>query len=148
VGLVEDLNIKGMMKNHSWAKAVQDQGWSSFVSILEYKLKWNSGLLHKIDRWAASTKTCSNCGHKQPMTLDERTYVCGHCSNEMQRDHNSAINIKYWGINEVNTAGTAEINACGDPSCGEVIRNDETSGYGSMNQESFLRRKEATILSG
>lgn len=119
VVIVEDLNITGMIKNRKLAKAIQDQGWSQFITQLAYKLQWRNGLLHKINRWAASTKTCSGCGSKKTMTLSERTYVCSNCDNVMDRDLNAAINILNWGIQEINTAGTAEIHACGDVSVGD-----------------------------
>jgi len=118
VVIVEDLNIAGMIKNRNLAKAIQDQGWYQFITQLDYKLEWNNGLLHKINRWASSTKTCSCCGSKKAMTLSERTYVCSNCDNVMDRDLNAAINILNWGIKEINTAGTAEIHACGDTSVG------------------------------
>lgn len=119
VVIVEDLNIAGMIKNRKLAKAIQDQGWSQFITQLAYKLQWRNGILHKINRWAASTKTCSCCGSQKSMTLSERTYVCSHCDNVIDRDLNAAINILAWGIQEINTAGTAEIHACGDASVGD-----------------------------
>jgi putative transposase len=119
VVIVEDLNIAGMIKNRKLAKAIQDQGWSQFITQLEYKLQWRNGILHKINRWAASTKTCSCCGSKKTISLSERTYVCSNCDNVMDRDLNAAINILNWGIQEINTAGTAEIHACGDVSVGD-----------------------------
>jgi len=122
VVLVEDLNITGMIKNRKLAKAIQDQGWAQFVTLLSYKLKWNNGVLHKIDRWAASTKTCSCCGSKKTLTLSERTYVCSNCDNVMDRDLNAATNILNWGIDDINTAGTAEIYACGDTAVGDISR--------------------------
>jgi putative transposase len=122
VVLVEDLNINGMIKNRKLAKAIQDQGWAQFVTLLSYKLEWNNGLLHKIDRWAASTKTCNCCGSKKTLTLSERTYVCSNCDNVMDRDLNAAINIKNWGIDDINTAGTAGIYACGDTAVGDISR--------------------------
>jgi putative transposase len=119
VVIVEDLNIAGMIKNRKIAKAISDQGWHQFVTQLTYKLQWRNGMLHKINRWAASTKTCSCCGSKKTMTLAERTYVCSNCDNIMDRDLNAAINIRNWGIQEINTAGIAEIHACGDVSVGD-----------------------------
>jgi len=119
VVIVEDLNITGMIKNKKLAKSISDQGWNQFITQLAYKLQWRNGLLHKINRWAASTKTCSCCGSKKTMTLSERAYLCANCDNVMNRDLNAAINILNWGIQEINTAGTAEIYACGDVSVGD-----------------------------
>ena len=144
VVLVEDLNIAGMIKNRSLAKAIQDQGWYQFIAQLEYKTKWNGGLLHKIDRWAASTKTCSCCGSTKTLTLSDRTYICSNCDNIMDRDLNSAINILNWGINEINTAGTAEIYACGDISVGDIL---EDSSLDSYNISSHVSLKHEIISS-
>ena len=112
-----------MIKNHSLAKAIADQGWYSFLLMLDYKLKAKGGCLIKIDRWAASTKTCSRCDAKQHITLNERTYVCGCCGLIIDRDLNAALNIKRWGMLILlellkNTAGTAGIHALGDITSG------------------------------
>jgi putative transposase len=130
VVIIEDLNIAGMIKNKKLSKSIQDQGWSQFINQLDYKSKWRNGLLHKIDRWTASSKTCSNCGSTKSITLSERTYICSSCDNVMDRDLNAAINIKNWGIQEINTAGTAGIYACGDTSIGDISR--EISRYVSI----------------
>ena len=108
VGL-EDLNIKGMMQNHNLAKAIQDQGWSSFANMLAYKTNviW-------VDRWYPSTKTCCKCGDKKNMTLDIRTYVCASCGNIMDRDLNASFNIRQWVINELHRTGAVQIYGQGD----------------------------------
>ena len=97
---VEDLNIAGMIKNHCLAKSIQDAGWNTFNSYLDYKSKWNGGILVRIDRWYPSSKTCCKCGTKQNMTLDKRTYICGNpeCNHVMDRDLNAAINILRMGL--------------------------------------------------
>jgi len=58
----EDLNVKGMLKNHYLAKAVSDATWSRFCDMLEYKAKWYGRTYHKINPWYASSQTCSKCG--------------------------------------------------------------------------------------
>ncbi len=111
---VEDLDIKGMMQHKHLAKSIADQGWAIFVNQLSYKCARTGGAMVKIDRYAASSKTCSNCNHVQNMPLSVRTYNCPSCNMDMDRDINAAINIKRWGIEEINRVGTTQIHACGN----------------------------------
>ncbi|MDY0208121.1 MAG: RNA-guided endonuclease TnpB family protein [Pseudomonas sp.] len=60
---IEDLNVKGMVKNRRLAKAISDSSWSKFIAMLTYKAGWYGKQLVKIDRWFPSSKTCSGCGH-------------------------------------------------------------------------------------
>ena len=133
---VEDLNIQGMKQNRKLAKSISDQGWSMFLAQLNYKTKQIGGDLIKIDRWAPSTKTCSCCGNKQILTLDQRTFICANCDNKMSRDINAAINIRKFAINEINRAGTVQIQACGDTAVGDLVATK--SRHVSMKQEKFL----------
>ncbi len=90
---LEDLNVKGMVKNHCLAKAISDSSWSSFVTKLEYKAKWYGKTVIKIDRFFPSSKTCSDCGHiNQGLTLDVRNWVCV-CGTKHDRDVNASNNI-------------------------------------------------------
>ena len=93
VVFLEDLNVVGMAKNRSLAKAVQDAGMSLFVEQLGYKTK-----AVKIDRWYPSSKTCSCCGHVKPMPLNLRIYECPSCGMVMDRDMNAAVNILNVGM--------------------------------------------------
>ena len=95
---IEDLNAAGMVKNHRLAKAVSDASFGEFRRQLEYKTARTGARLHVIDRWFASSKTCSKCGRvKAKLSLAERTYRCEHCGLVMDRDLNAAINIKVAG---------------------------------------------------
>jgi len=90
---LEDLNVKGMIKNHCLAKAISDSSWSSFVTKLEYKAKWCGKTVIKIDRFFPSSKTCSDCGHiKESLSLDERVWTCV-CGSKHDRDVNASKNI-------------------------------------------------------
>ena len=124
---VEDLNIRGMVKNRHLAKAISDQGWAMFVEQLVYKSKMNGGNIVKIGRFKPSSKTCSSCGNIKDMPLHIRTYEC-ECGLTLDRDINAAINIKNW-------CGTHRIYACGDTADGE--KAIDFSSYVSMNQEKF-----------
>jgi putative transposase len=90
---LEDLNVKGMVKNHNLAKAISDSSWSSFVTKLTYKAQWYGKTVIKIDRFFPSSKTCSDCGHiNQNLTLDVRNWTCV-CGSRHDRDVNASKNI-------------------------------------------------------
>ena len=91
----EDLNVKGMMKNHKLAGAIGRQGLSELVRQIEYKAQWRGRSFAQVDRFFASSKTCSKCGNiKKELKLSERVYYCDVCGVELDRDLNAAINIK------------------------------------------------------
>ena len=91
---VEDLNIKGMVRNHRLAKSIADAGWSMFVNFLEYKCLWQSKTFQKVERFYPSSQLCSECGSKQIMPLHLRTYVCKDCGTNIDRDFNASKNIE------------------------------------------------------
>ncbi|RLI55304.1 MAG: transposase [Candidatus Thorarchaeota archaeon] len=94
--VLEDLNTKGMMKNHCLSKAVADSSFYEFRRQLEYKTKFYGGSTYLIDRWFPSSKTCSCCGTiKEDLTLSDRIYKCD-CGFEMDRDLNASINIQNY----------------------------------------------------
>lgn len=91
---LENLNVKGMMKNRKLARAIGRMGFYQFRSMLESKAKWHDRNIKIIDRWFPSSKTCSNCGHiKEDLKLSDRTYVCPNCGLVIDRDYNASINI-------------------------------------------------------
>lgn len=91
---IETLNISGMLKNRKIAKALSDSAVGNFLSKLKYKAKRRGIPIHEADRFFASSKTCSNCGHKKAdLTLFERTYHCAECGFQGDRDLNAAINL-------------------------------------------------------
>ena len=95
---VEDLNTAGMVRNRRLAKAVSDAAFGEFRRQLEYKTAKTGARLHVVDRWFASSKTCSKCGRvKAKLSLAERVYRCDGCGLAMDRDLNAAINIKVAG---------------------------------------------------
>lgn len=93
---VETLNVKGMMKNHHLAQAISDCSWGTFINMLEYKCD----NLVKIDKWYASSQTCSVCGHKNTTTknLAIREWTCPECGTIHNRDLNAAKNIEREGL--------------------------------------------------
>ena len=97
--VVEDLNVKGMMKNRHLSKAIQEQCFNKFITILEYKCKWNGIELVKADRFYPSSKTCSCCGTiKKDLRLKDRTYVCSNCNLVIDRDKNASINLANYKL--------------------------------------------------
>ncbi len=107
VVVVENLNVKGMVRNHKLAKAISDVGWGMFVNFIDYKLKEKSGLLIEIDRWFPSSKTCSNCFYQiGEMPLNVRQWTCPHCGTLHDRDGNAAMNIRAEGLRMLQTGGT------------------------------------------
>ncbi|PFU66138.1 transposase [Priestia megaterium] len=101
--IIEDLDMKGMSQALKFGKSVADNGWGMFTSFLQYKLKEQGKQLVKINKWFPSTKTCSSCGSIQPMPMNIRTYACS-CGLNLDRDYNSALNIKKEGIRLLATA--------------------------------------------
>ena len=98
---IEDLNVKGMVKNRKLAKAISDSSWSAFTTMLAYKAEWYGKELVKIDRWYPSSKTCSGCGHlltKAQLPLSVRTWNCPSCLQTNDRDINASINILNQGL--------------------------------------------------
>jgi len=96
---VEDLNIKGMLKNHCLSKSIADASWGKFVSTLLYKCNWYGKTLVKIDRFYPSSKTCSCCGYKlDELDLSVREWNCPVCGANHDRDVNAAKNILKQGV--------------------------------------------------
>ena len=127
---LESLNVEGMLKNPNLALHLADISFHEIKRQLTYKTELRSGLVHGIDRWFPSSKLCSSCGWKNPeLTLKDRKFRCKCCGLDIDRDLNAAINI--------NTAGHAEIKACGEVSSGfEWLLEPSRSETDSVKQES------------
>ena len=97
---IENLNIKGFMKNHKLAKSFQDVSLYEFIRQLEYKAKWYGKTISKVDRFYPSSQLCSNCGYKNSdvKKLSIREWTCAKCGTHHDRDVNSAINILNEGL--------------------------------------------------
>lgn len=91
---IEDLNVKGMMKNKHLAKAVAQQNFYGFRVKLAFKCKINNIELRVVDRWYPSSKICSDCGSiKKDLKLSDRMYVCPVCGLIIDRDKNASVNL-------------------------------------------------------
>ena len=92
---IEDLNIKGMMKNKHLSKAIQEQCFHEFKRQLIYKCLWNNIELRIVDRFYPSSKICSECGGiDKNLKLSDRVYICKECGIVIDRDKNASINLK------------------------------------------------------
>jgi len=92
---VENLNVKGMVRNHNLAKAISDCGWGQFCTMLKYKSEWSGKTYIEVDRFFASSKTCSVCLNRvDSLSLDIRDWTCSQCNTHHDRDVNAAINIR------------------------------------------------------
>ena len=96
---MENLNVKGMIKNHKIAESILEMNFAEFRKILEYKAKWYNRKIVFVDRFYPSSKICSCCGYKyKDLTLDIREWSCPNCGNHHDRDINAATNILNEGI--------------------------------------------------
>jgi putative transposase len=102
--IFENLNIKGMVRNHKLAKHISDCSWNRLIQLVQYKAE-EAGVELALVNPRNTTQMCSGCGEIVPKDLSDRIHCCPHCGLVMDRDLNAAINIE-------NTAGTVEINAC------------------------------------
>lgn len=113
---IEDLNVKGMVRNHHLAKSISDASWGAFLNMLTYKAEWHSKKVVKIDRFFPSSQTCNVCGHvnKDVKDLSVREWECPSCHTHHDRDVNAAINILRVGLKQYTSAGTADYTGGGE----------------------------------
>lgn len=96
--VLEDLNVKGMMKNKHLAKAVQEQCFYEFYRQLQYKSNWAGIEFITADKWFPSSKLCSECGNiKKDLKLSDRIYIC-ECGNKIDRDYQASVNLYNYGL--------------------------------------------------
>ena len=129
VVVVENLNVRGMVRNHKLALSISDVGWGMFVNFLSYKLEQEEKKLVEIDRWFPSSKTCSNCLYQRDsLSLDIREWTCPSCNTRHDRDGNAALNIRAEGIRILQTEGTPVSASGGDvrPSRGRKTKTRQS----------------------
>ncbi len=124
---IEDINMRGLSKNHKLARHLLDLGWFDFTKKLQYKQDDRGHYLSKIDRFYASSKTCCDCHHKvDSLPLGVREWTCSSCGTVHDRDENAAINIDEQGIIKIKAEGIT-VSACGDFNVSRVTMNSQTS---------------------
>jgi putative transposase len=97
--VLEDLNVKGMVKNRKLSRAIADVGWGMLQQFIEYKAKLRNCVIVIADRFFPSSKTCSKCGEvKKTLTLKDRIYECDSCGFTIDRDLNAAINLNNYAV--------------------------------------------------
>lgn len=113
--IVEDLNVKGMLKNQCLAKAISDCGWSQFKEFLRYKCEWYGRNFIEIGRFVASSKMCS-CGVVNgELKLSDREWTCLSCGVWHDRDVLAAGNIKRFGLIDKIQGGTRPVSLGSSP---------------------------------
>lgn len=139
---LEDLNIKGMIKNHKLSKHIADASWSKFITLLTYKAEWNDKQIVKIDRFFPSSKTCNCCGYiNQNLKLDMREWTCPSCHTKLDRDLNASKNILNEGYKLI-SSGTDDYRSGGEIRPTLIGTTNETSKildiYYSETQSSLV----------
>ncbi|OPG07902.1 RNA-guided endonuclease TnpB family protein [Microbispora sp. GKU 823] len=128
--VIEDLNVKGMVRNRHLARVISDCGWGEFRRQLEYKTRRYGRHLIVVDRWYPSSKTCSACGHLlAELSLSTRHWTCPDCGTRHDRDVNAAKNIL--------AAGRA-VSACGA----------DVSHSGSSRVRSAVKQEAQPVRAG
>ena len=132
---MEDLNVKGMSKNHNLAESILEMNFSEFRRMLEYKASWYNRRIVFVDRFYPSSKTCNHCGYvNKQLTLNDREWVCPQCGQTISRDYNAALNILDEGLRIIGCS-TPESKLVENPTMDDPTGNSSLKSSGSMNQE-------------
>lgn len=102
---IEDLNVKGMIRNHKLAQSIASVSWSKFFTMLKYKGEWYGNKIISVPTMYPSSQTCSCCGYKNPMVknLNVRIWECPKCHTKHDRDMNASVNILRKGLEIIYT---------------------------------------------
>lgn len=132
---MEDLNVKGMVKNHNLAESICEMNFGEFRRMLEYKTNWYNRKIVFVDRFYPSSKTCHNCGYiNKNLTLKDRQCVCPQCGEVIERDYNAALNILDEGLRIIGSS-TTEFTLVDYPTVDDPIRNDLLKSSDRLKQE-------------
>lgn len=129
---VEDLNIRGMVKNHKLAEAISECNWGEFVRMLQYKCDWNGKQLAKVDRFYPSSQLCSECGfrNKKVKSLNIRQWKCECCGTSHDRDVNAAVNILRYNSVRNTEYSRGGVNKPNGTTCLASDRSDPAKAFG------------------
>ena len=132
---IENLNVKGMVKNHNLAESISEMNFGEFRRMLEYKAEWYNRNIVFVNRFYPSSKTCHNCGHiNKKLKLNDREWVCPQCGQTVSRDYNAAMNILDEGMRIIGHS-MPEFKLVENPTVDEPIRSDLLKSSGSVKQE-------------
>ena len=127
--VIEDLNVRGLVANHSLARAISDASWAELRRMLEYKCAWYGRDLLVVNRFYPSSRICSACGHLTgTLPLHIREWPCSDCGTRHDRDVNAACNILAAGLAAA---------ACGG---GVRPKRKRPGGQRPMKQEPLVAR--------
>ena len=126
---LEDLNVRGMTKNHSLAKAIANVSFGEFNRKIEYKAQMHGKQIYRVDRFFPSSKTCSNCGCiREKMPLNVREWTCPDCGAHHDRDINAATNLLRQAMSEFTR---------GERSALVISEISDVTKLDSLNRESY-----------
>lgn len=132
---MEDLNVKGMSKNHNLAESILEMNFGEFRRMLEYKAQWYNRKIVFVDRFYPSSKTCHYCGYiNKSLTLNDRKWICPHCGEVIERDYNAALNILDEGLRIIGCS-TSEFTLVDYPTVDDILGNEVLKSSGRLKQE-------------
>ena len=135
---IEDLHVKGMLKNHKLSRAISDIGFGEFRRQLEYKSTLRGRVLYVADRFFPSSKTCSCCGDKkEDLSLKDRVFNCSDCGLKIDRDLNAALNLEKL-VNDKVRSARAE---CTPVEITAMIENGKRFSSTSIEESGNKRQK-------
>ena len=132
---MEDLNVKGMVKNHNLAESICEMNWGEFRRMLEYKANWYNRKMVFVDRFYPSSKACHNCGYiNKNLTLKDRQWICPQCGEVIERDYNAALNILDEGLRIIGSS-TTEFTLVDYPTVDDRLSNEVLKSSDRLKQE-------------
>lgn len=132
---MEDLNVKGMVKNHSLAECISEVNFGEFRRMLEYKTRWYNRKIVFVDRFYPSSKKCHYCGYiNKDLKLSDRQWKCPQCGGIIERDYNAALNILDEGLRIIGCS-TPEFTLADYPTMDDKLRNEMLKSSDRLKQE-------------
>ena len=132
---MEDLNVKGMVKNHNLAESICEMNFGEFRRILEYKANWYNRNMVFVDRFYPSSKMCHNCEYiNKSLTLKDRQWICPQCGEVIERDYNAALNILDEGLRIIGCS-TSEFTLVDYPTMDDRLSDEVLKSSGRLRQE-------------
>ena len=132
---MEDLNVKGMVRNHNLAESICEMNFGAFRRMLEYKARWYNRKIVFVNRFYPSSKTCHNCGYvNKGLKLSDRQWVCPQCGEVIERDYNAALNILDEGLRIIGSR-TTEFTLVDYPTMDDRLSNEALKSSGRLKQE-------------